>query len=209
MLILTWPIGLFESNTYLIANESTGESVVIDPGGDTTPLLTEVKRRNLTLRYILNTHGHIDHIAANAYLIPSTCNQLGLHPADRELLEAGGGAGWFDLAYVPSPPPNLELFDGQLLEFGNLKIEVIHTPGHTPGSVCFYIESAAALFTGDTLFAGSVGRTDFAGGSSRALSASLKRLIALPPTTKIYSGHGPTSTIEAEKLHNPWLQRLP
>lgn len=203
------PIGLFESICYLVYDEAAGEGIVVDPGGDTTPLLGELKRRNLKLKYILNTHGHIDHIAANAYLISATGAPLGLHPDDRDLLAQGGGAGWFDLACVPSPQPTLDLVDGLILEVGTLHLQVLHTPGHTPGSICLYIPEDNTLLTGDTLFKGSVGRTDLPGGNARALTASLRRLITLPPQTTLYPGHGPASTLEIELRTNPWLRRLP
>ncbi len=208
-MIIGLPIGIFESNCFLVYDETTGDGVVVDPGGDTAPLLQEIQQRQLKVRYILNTHGHIDHIAANAYLVAATGAAIGIHPADRELLATGGGAEWFDLAYVPSPPPTLELTDGQVVEVGRLHLQVIHTPGHTPGSICFYIPEEEALLTGDTLFASSVGRTDFPGGSSHALTESLKRLLALPPQTIIYPGHGSATTLDRERRHNPWLRRLP
>lgn len=207
-MIIRLPIGILESNGYLACDEISRQGVVIDPGGDLTSLQVEIQRREIQVRYILNTHGHFDHIAANAGLIAALIVPLGLHPADRELLLAGGGAAWYGQAYVPSPPPTLDLEDGLVLKTGALHIEVIHTPGHTPGSVCFYIPQDGALITGDTLFAGSVGRADLPGGNARELAQSLRRLLAFPETTRIYPGHGPSSTLAQEKRYNPWLQRL-
>lgn len=212
-MIVGLPIGLVESNCYLVYDESldhtaTPNGAVVDPGGDVQPLLDEIARRGVRLGYLLNTHGHFDHIAANAQLRAAFPAPLGLHPADRALLAAGGGAAMFGLTYINSPAPDVDLYDGLILQIGKLRLEVLHTPGHTPGSVCFYCPEERALLTGDTLFAGSVGRTDLPGGDARQLSASLRRLLALPPETRILPGHGPESTLEVERRTNPWLRRL-
>ena len=137
---------------------------------------------------------------------------LALHPADRGLLANGGGAAWFGLTYAQSPSPTIDLTDGDELEVGNLHIQVLATPGHTPGGVCFYVPEEHALITGDTLFANSVGRTDLPGGDPRALTESLKRLLALPPETIVHPGHGPSSTLAQERQHNPrlkWIKDRP
>ncbi len=208
-MIFGLPIGMLQSNCYVVYDERDKVGAIIDPGGKVEPLLDEIERRGITPRYLLNTHGHFDHIAANTPLTQRFELQVGLHPADAELLARGGGASWYNLAYIPAPAPTLELTDGLELALGTLTLTVIHTPGHTPGSVCFYCPADQALITGDTLFAGSVGRTDLPGGSAQALSASLKRLLALPSETQLYPGHGPVSTLAHERRHNPWLQRLP
>lgn len=212
-MIIGLPIGLVESNCYLIYDEAFNDTTmpngaVVDPGGDVRPLLDEIDRRRVRLGYLLNTHGHFDHIAANAHLHATFPVPLGLHPADRDLLAIGGGAAMFGLTHISSPAPDFELYDGLRLNIGRLHLEVLHTPGHTPGSVCFYCPEEAALFTGDTLFAGSVGRTDLPGGDARQLHRSLKRLLTLPPETRILPGHGPESTLDVERHTNPWLRRL-
>ncbi len=207
-MILRLPIGLVGSNTYLVYDEENGDGVIVDPGGETQPLLDEIGQRRVQVRYILNTHAHFDHVAANAAVKAQFDVPLGLHPADRELLLHGGGAALFGLNYVPSPPPDLDLVEGLGLEIGALHFQVLHTPGHTPGSVCLYIPEESALLTGDTLFAGGVGRTDLPGGNARQLTESLRRLLALPPETTVYPGHGAVTTLRAERHHNPWLQRL-
>lgn len=212
-MIIGLPIGMVESNCYLIYDETltAGESpngVVVDPGGDLRRLFMELARRSVRPRYLLNTHGHFDHTAANAQLQAAFPAPLGLHPGDHALLAAGGGAALFGLTHSSSPAPDLELHDGLILEIGRLHLEVLHTPGHTPGSVCFYCPEEAALLTGDTLFAGDVGRTDLPGGDARQLTASLRRLLALPPETRVLPGHGPASTLEIERRTNPWLRRL-
>lgn len=206
-MIITLPLGTLQANCYLLYNEASLEGVIIDPGGDTAPLEREIDARGVAVQAILNTHGHFDHVGGNAYLANLNA-PLGIHPADRALLEEGGGAAWFDVAYVPSPSPTLELTDGKALTFGDLRLEVIHTPGHTPGSICLHVPQERALFTGDTLFAGSVGRTDLPGGDARALTESLKRLLTLPEDTTIYPGHGSASTLQKERRTNPWLKRI-
>ncbi len=204
-MIITLPMGIMEANCYLIYDKDGGEGVVIDPGGNGKPLLQEIAKRALTIRYILNTHGHFDHIAGNADL-DKLHAPLGIHPADRDLLLEGGGTAWFGLDFIASPTPTVELNEGQTLNVGQFHIEVIHTPGHTPGSVCFYIPEEKSLISGDTLFAGSVGRSDLPGGDARILDASLQRLLNFPLDTRIYPGHGPASTLDIERRSNPWLR---
>jgi len=196
---------MMQANCYLVYDKESGDSVIVDPGGDTTAVLKEIEKRHLSLHYILNTHGHFDHIAGNADLaflnVP-----FAIHPADRDLLIKGGGAQWFGLPYSPSPSPTLDLTDDLVLEVGTLHIEVLHTPGHSPGSVCLYVPENNALLTGDTLFAGSVGRSDLPGGDERMLMKSLKQLLIFPPETILYPGHGPSSTLAVERRGNPWLR---
>lgn len=207
-MIIGFPIGMVGSNTYLLYDEEQKDGAIIDPGGETKPLLQEIEKSEITVRYLLNTHGHFDHIAANAQLQSTFDVPLGIHPADRDLLLDGGGAPWFGLAYVPSPRPNIDLTEDTVLDLGRLRIEVLHTPGHTPGSVCLYVPAENALFTGDTLFANSVGRTDLPGGNAHQLTESLRKLLSLPRETTIYPGHGATTTLGRERQHNPWMQRL-
>lgn len=206
-MIVTYPIGMMQANCYLVYDKENGDSVIIDPGGDATPVLKEIEKRQLSPHYILNTHGHFDHIAGNASLA-SLNVPFAIHPADRDLLITGGGAQWFGLPYSRSPSPALDLTDDLVLEIGMLHIEVIHTPGHSPGSVCLYIPEDNALITGDTLFAGSVGRPDLPGGDEHVLMESLKRLLIFPPETILYPGHGPSSTLAAERHSNPWLRGI-
>ncbi len=206
-MIIHLPIGLLQSNCYLIYDKETKEGIIVDPSGDLGSLREEIATRNVDVRYIVNTHGHFDHVAGNAEL-KALDVPLAIHPADEDLLVRGGGASWFDVDYVASQKPSIELTDGKKLAAGNLEVQVIHTPGHTPGSVCLYVPQDRALITGDTLFAGSVGRTDLPGGDPRALTKSLERLLDLPGETTIYPGHGPMSTLEKEWRTNPWLKRI-
>lgn len=204
-MIIKLPIGVLESNCYLVYDEENSAGVIVDPGGDPAALLDEIEKRGIKVTTILNTHGHFDHTAGNAALV-SLNAPLAIHPADRALLAECGGAMWFGIECVQSQPPAIELTDGGELEVGRLHIQVLATPGHTPGGVCFYIPEEHALITGDTLFAGSVGRTDLPGGDPRALTESLKRLLEFPPETVVHPGHGPSSTMEQERRRNPWLR---
>jgi len=157
---------------------------------------------------VLNTHGHFDHTDANGAVVQATGAPLAIHLLDKPLLQAAGGAAWFGMVAVPSPPPDRDLQDGDELQVGTLCLRVLHTPGHTPGHVCFYEPTEGVLFDGDVLFYRGVGRTDLPGGSWPKLLDSIQRvLFALPDETVVYSGHGPATTIGDEKHLNPWLTR--
>ncbi len=206
MIISALPVGLIQTNCYVVGCEQTREGVVIDPGGHPDRILAEIERLALTIRYILNTHAHFDHTDANGALVKATGAPLAIHREDRPLLEASGGAAVFGLRANPSPPPDLELRGGDRLEVGNLRLEVLHTPGHTPGHVCFYEPTEMVLYDGDVLFRRGIGRTDLPGGSWQQLLHSIRKvLFALPDETVVYSGHGPATTIGEEKRLNPWL----
>ncbi len=206
MIIVTLPVGLLRTNCYIVGCEETKEGAVIDPGGHPQRILAEIERRGLAIRYVLNTHAHFDHIDANGPIVEATGATLALHPADLPLLKAAGGAALFGLPATPGPLPDLELGDGDELAVGALRFRVLHTPGHTPGHVCFYEAAQGVLFDGDVLFYRGVGRADLPGGSRQQLQDSIRRvLFALPDETVVYSGHGPATTIGEEKRLNPWL----
>ncbi len=207
MIIVTLPVGMIQTNCYIVGCEQTKQGAVIDPGGHPERILSEVERHGLQIVYVLNTHAHFDHTDANRAILEATGAALAMHPQERPLLEASGGAAFFGLRADASPPPDLELHDGDELEVGTLRFQVLHTPGHTPGHVCFYEPSEGVLFDGDLLFYQGVGRTDLPGGSWQQLMDSIQRLLrTLPDETVVYSGHGPATTLGQEKKLNPWLR---
>jgi glyoxylase-like metal-dependent hydrolase (beta-lactamase superfamily II) len=174
---------------YLVGCPVTGQALGVDPGRDPAVLLAELQRRGLRLALLANTHGHADHVAGNTAVLAATGAALAAHPAD------------LPEAVVP-------LAEGSVLTVGSLAVTVLHTPGHTPGSLCFYVEDA--LLTGDTLFVSRCGRADFPGSDPAALYHSLTRLAALPAATRVYPGHDygpqPVSTIAWERANNPYLR---
>jgi len=183
-------VGMFQANCYLVGCKKTGDAVVIDPGGEVPRIISEVTKRSFKIKYILNTHGHWDHTEGNIELKKITKAPLLIHPAD---------AG--DLGEKPDGP----LEEGQEILFGTYCLKVIHTPGHSPGGVCF--SGPGVLFTGDTLFAGSIGRTDLQGGDYQALIDGVRRkLFCLEETLRVYPGHGPASTLGEEKKTNPFFR---
>ena len=206
MIIQTIVVGSLKVNCYLVADEEAGEGVVIDPGAEAEKILRAVRREGVQVRYVLNTHAHFDHMGANAELVEKTGAPLALHPADRALLRAQGGAHWFGLMEQKSPSPEIELTSGQRIEVGGLTLEVLHTPGHSPGGVSFYLAEEGVVFVGDVLFASGIGRTDLPGGDRETLRRSIREvLLRLPDETVVYPGHGPKTSIGQEKTQNPWL----
>jgi glyoxylase-like metal-dependent hydrolase (beta-lactamase superfamily II) len=206
LIIRTLPLGPLQTNCYLIGCPETLVGAVIDPGWDAKTILHEAEAAGLTIKYVLNTHAHWDHVAANADLLQATGAELAVHPQDLPLLRAKGGADFWGIPVKPSPEPDLELADGQSISVGTLELQVLFTPGHTPGHVSFYEANAGVVFDGDVLFKQGIGRTDLPGGSFPALVHSIKDvLMKLPPETVVYSGHGPATTIGEERWSNPWI----
>ena len=205
MILETLPSGPLQVNCYVIGCEQSGQAIVVDPGGDAERILALLQHHQLDCRWIINTHGHFDHIGGNGDLLEVTGAELMIHPADRPLLQqASMHAAAFGLPAVRSPEPTRELVDGDQLLLGELSLTVIHTPGHSPGGICLHL--ADRLFVGDTLFAGSIGRTDLPGGDQQLLVRNVKeKLLCLDADTRVYPGHGPVTTIGREKLHNPFL----
>ncbi len=194
------------ANCYILGCEHTKEAAVIDPGEDADRILMTLAESGLKVTYILNTHGHFDHVGANRRIKEVTGAQLGIHPDDEPMLsELSSSARMFGLTSENSPPADISLADGQKLSFGKITLEVIHTPGHSMGGVCFYTDGV--LIVGDTLFAGSIGRTDLPGGHYDTLISSIKnKLLVFDDATVVYPGHGPQTTIGREKSTNPFLR---
>jgi len=201
-------VGMMGVCCYIAACETSKEAVVIDPGGGEDEIIAACEQENLAVKYIINTHGHPDHVCGNRRIKDSTGAEIVMHAADADFFEQKKVEQFFSqLGLSASPPADKRVIDGDIIGFGDEKLTVIHTPGHTPGGICLY--SRPNLFSGDTLFAGGVGRTDFPGGSSRELMHSIKtKLLTLPADTIVWPGHGyggEHSTIAQEKTGNPFL----
>jgi len=208
MILRSITVGITQTNCYLVGCKQTLEGVVIDPGGHPERILQAVEETGLTIRYVLNTHCHFDHMGANADIVAASGASLALHPAELPILQARGGAAWFGVPVAESPPPDVELTAGQVLEVGALRFQVLFTPGHSPGGVTFYLEEQGVAFDGDVLFAQGVGRTDLPGGDWGTMLRSIQEvLFALPDDTVLYPGHGPATTVGQEKHSNPWVGR--
>jgi len=196
------------ANCFILGCEETGEAAVIDPGDEAERILSIVSDLKLGLKYILNTHGHFDHVAGNKRMKAATQAKIMIHPLDAPMLsQLSSSASAWGMSAEDSPPPDRTLEDGDRVTFGNITLNVIHTPGHTPGGISFSTDSY--VFVGDTLFAGSIGRTDFPGGDYDTLIASIKnRLFTLGSDTEVFTGHGPETTIGNEKRTNPFVREL-
>ena len=201
-----WTVGPLAENPYLLACAETGQAVFIDPGDDAATLLQAIASAGVTLQAILLTHAHFDHVAALTDIRKPTGAPVYLHPDDDSLLEqAPAYWAYFGRQIAPIAPPERTLAHGDRIGFGACELVVIHTPGHTPGSVCFYAPDDHKLVAGDTLFFRGVGRTDLPGGDPQALIASIRtRLWTLPDKTEVYPGHGQVTRIGEERQHNPF-----
>ena len=194
MLIKGIPVGHLETNCYVVTDEDTLLCAVIDPGDESNVILDYLEENRLQCKTVLLTHGHFDHTGAVLTLLEETGAQLYMHEAD---------CGQADMHRFNAPDGTVFFSDGDVIEVGALRFEVIWTPGHTPGSVSF--RCGEALFTGDTLFAGSCGRTDLPGGDSQLEMRSLRRLGTLPGDYEVYPGHMEASTLDRERRFNPFL----
>ncbi len=205
MIFDTVVVGPLMVNCYLLGCERSREGVIIDPGDDAELILAAVSRHGLNIVNVVNTHGHFDHTGGNERIMKAVDAGLLIHELDAPMLSKSVAmASRFGLAVENSPAATGLLTDGAVVSFGDYGLKVIHTPGHTPGGCSLYTEGM--VFTGDTLFADAVGRTDFPGGSAAALGKSIReRLLVLPDATIVYPGHGPATTIGRERMHNPYL----
>ena len=173
MILHTIPVGITQTNCYIVGCEQTQAGVVIDPGGHPKRILQALEETKLTIRYVLNTHCHFDHMGANADIVDATGAPLALHAAEIPMLEARGGAALFGVFAKESPTPDMELEGGQVLEVGGLRFQVLHTPGHSLGSLTFYLQEEGAAFDGDVLFQMGIGRHDLPGGDFNTLMHSI------------------------------------
>lgn len=197
--------GPFDNNNYVIVCTASRETAIVDVGFEPEPIIDAVREAELNVRYLLNTHAHYDHVAAMKAVQAAVGGDYYLHPDDRELaahLTEQGAT--FGLPPAEAPSPIHDLADGQRLPLGSETLEVIHTPGHSPGGVAFHWNGW--LWSGDTLFAGSIGRTDLPGGSFETLDRAIRtRLFSLSDDVRVFPGHGPDTTIGRERLDNPFV----
>jgi hydroxyacylglutathione hydrolase len=206
--IVSFTLGPAQTNAYLVADSETHDAAVIDPAWDGHVILEEAKERGWRIAHLWYTHAHFDHIGG-AGAIADALNPLplvALHPNDHVLWRSGGGGAMFGFDIDPGPEPTIDFYDGQILKLGNVEFEIRFTPGHTTGHCILYVPSAGVCFCGDLIFAGSVGRTDFPGGSWDQLEASIREQVyTLPDDTRLLSGHGPETTVGEEKQSNPFV----
>ena len=206
MKVVRIPAGIYAANCYLVYCENSKEGIVIDPGGDVDDIVAQIENLELDIKYIILTHGHGDHIGGIHELLDYINVPVAIHKDDEYLLKNGKDnlSSIMAMGTVESAADIL-LNDGDEISFGDLTAKIIHTPGHTPGGISIKVENS--LFTGDTLFAGSIGRTDLSGGSFKEIISSIKdKLLIYSDDTIVYPGHGPSSTIKVEKVSNPFLR---
>lgn len=195
MFVKMYTVGMLGTNCFLVGDTDSHEAIIIDPGLDreseAKTILKDIELNDFEVKYIVNTHGHPDHTSGNSIMKEATKAPILIHEYDSPMLS--------------NPLADRKLHDGDLIEVGSIKLRVIHTPGHSKGSIILL--TTDTVFSGDTLFAGSIGRYDLPGGSIEDIKNSLRsRLLTLPDYVKVYPGHGPTSTIREEKRSNPFLQ---
>lgn len=208
MLIDSFPVGPLQCNCSIVACKQTGEAAVIDPGGDPQKIIEALKANNLKAKYILHTHAHFDHVLGSKAVKEATGAQILLHTGDKWLYENLAQQGhMFGFKITEPLPVDRWLEDEEVIAIGQVKLHVLHTPGHTPGSLCFSLSDQEPLvFAGDTLFCRSIGRTDLWGGSYDQIIHSIQnRLLTLDDATRVIPGHGPDTDIWSEKRENPFL----
>ncbi len=204
----TFPVGPLQCNCTILGDETSHEAIVVDPGEDIPRILAALARHSLNVKQILVTHAHIDHIGGALRLKEITGAPVLYNQNDLPLVAMMDvQAGWLGVETPKTAPPDADLTDGQAVRIDGVQGQILHTPGHTQGSVCLYVPQATLLLAGDTLFAGSVGRTDLPGGDTDMLIRSIhERLLTLPDATVVVAGHGASTTIGRERERNPFLQ---
>ncbi len=208
MILEMLTVGPFQENCYVVGEEASGTGVIVDPGDEATRIALAVEQTNLEITQILITHAHIDHVGAVAALVDEySCPVLMHAEAEPMLGQLPAQAMMMGLRFGKVPAVDRHIEDEETIKVGDLQLRSLYTPGHAPGHIAFYIESQGLLFSGDALFAGSVGRVDLPGGSMEILMQSIEeRLLTLPDETRVYPGHGPATTIGNERVHNPFLR---
>jgi hydroxyacylglutathione hydrolase len=209
MFLKQMQVGHMAVFTYLVGDPESGEGLVIDPAANVEGIISTARKNNISIKYIVNTHGHVDHIAGNTEMKNKTGAQIVIHEDDADMLISTPGTIFRMFGAQQSPPADLTVRDGDHISAGKISLKVIHTPGHSPGGMVLYVPGY--VFTGDTLFVEAVGRTDLPGGSWQVMLSSIKdRLCSLPDETEVMPGHNygrmPTSTIGHEKKYNPFLR---
>jgi glyoxylase-like metal-dependent hydrolase (beta-lactamase superfamily II) len=210
MIVNQYEVGNFAVFCYLIGDEETKEGLFIDPADDVERLISEAKSQGVEkIKYIVNTHSHVDHIMGNKEMVKRTGAKVVIHEEEARYLVQTPADLLMMFRATPSPPADLLVKEGDVIQVGKVGLKVMHTPGHSPGGMSLYIDGM--VFTGDTLFVGSVGRTDFPGSSWEAMETSIrKKLYVLPGDTIVFPGHNygstPTSTIQYERRHNPFVR---
>ncbi len=208
MILETFPVGPLQCNCTILGDEATSEAMVVDPGDNIPQILAFLARRKLTLKQIVVTHGHIDHVGGAARLKKATGAPILLNQNDLpQLAMMDEQAAWLGVAPPEIVPPDESAEEGAMIGIAGHTARILHTPGHTEGSICLHFAPENLLLAGDTLFAGSIGRTDLPGGDGRKILRSLHdRLLILPGETRVIPGHGPETTIGEERESNPWLR---
>jgi hydroxyacylglutathione hydrolase len=207
MILEMLTVGPFQENCYVIGDEEIGEGAIVDPGDEAARIALAVEQTGLAISEILITHAHIDHVGAVAALVEEYACPVLMHAeAEPMLQQLPTQAMMMGLRFGKVPNVDRRIEDEEVLEVGGLRLKALYTPGHAPGHLAFYAESERLVFSGDALFAGSVGRTDLFGGDTEVLMRNIKeRLMRLPDQTRVLSGHGPATTIGDERAHNPFL----
>ena len=210
MFLKQMQVGHMAVFAYLVGDPATGEALVIDPAANIDGILAHAEKNNFKIQYIINTHGHVDHISGNTEMKSKTGAKIVIHESDAEMLTSTPAMILRMFGAKQSPAADITVRDGDTISVGSISLKVLHTPGHSPGSMSLFTDGC--VFTGDTLFVGGVGRTDLPGGSGQAMARSIQgKLCPLPDDTKVLPGHNyggtPISTIGQEKKSNPFLRQ--